>query len=259
MSDIAISGLTGLHHSIVRRRRNYEMYWARREGNSARFHPRQNAESLIVEEYNADRAVLRKTDERQHWRNGPFVLKLSGWVAVATSRAAKLRRARIKKARAKDPELDFRIKASQREKNNKRTLTPEQKRRRAERARVLYHSKHKHDPRWKAEHNLRVRLNKFLDGHKSLTLRTLLGCSKDTLIKHLGKQFQKGMGWKNYGRSWQIDHVTPCAEFDLTNTDDQRKCFHFSNLRPMWALDNNRKGKQIVTHQPELLLVLNAA
>lgn len=52
------------------------------------------------------------------------------------------------------------------------------------------------------------------------------------------------MSWDNYGRGgrkWQIDHIKPCAYFDLTKPEDQRKCFHYSNLQPLWQKDNLEK------------------
>lgn len=85
----------------------------------------------------------------------------------------------------------------------------------------------------------------------------LIGCSPGFLIKHLEKQFLKGMTWKNHGmKGWHIDHIVPCSSFDLTTEDQQRQCFHFSNLRPLWARDNLKKGKKSVVCQPELALSL---
>lgn len=42
---------------------------------------------------------------------------------------------------------------------------------------------------------------------------------------------------------WHIDHIKPCCSFDLTKADQQRECFHFTNLQPLWAKDNLRKNK----------------
>lgn len=53
------------------------------------------------------------------------------------------------------------------------------------------------------------------------------------------------MNWDNYGQGndrWVIDHIIPCAAFDLTNVEDQKKCFHHTNLRALWWLDNARKN-----------------
>ncbi len=44
------------------------------------------------------------------------------------------------------------------------------------------------------------------------------------------------MNWENYGKfGWHIDHIIPCDSFDLTKEEEQRRCFHYSNLQPLWA------------------------
>jgi hypothetical protein len=53
------------------------------------------------------------------------------------------------------------------------------------------------------------------------------------------------MSWENYGRKgWEIDHVRPCASFDLTRHEEVLACFHYTNLRPLWSVDNKRKGRR---------------
>jgi hypothetical protein len=73
------------------------------------------------------------------------------------------------------------------------------------------------------------------------TTLELLGCNSEFFKEYLENNFLDGMTWENYGE-WHIDHMKPCAAFDLTNEDDQRKCFHYTNLQPLWALDNIIKG-----------------
>lgn len=82
----------------------------------------------------------------------------------------------------------------------------------------------------------------------------LIGCSVEALIHHLEAQFAPGMTWENHGRwrkhgprRWHIDHIRPCASFDLTDPEQQRACFHYTNLRPLWAVDNIIKGSKHVT------------
>jgi len=72
----------------------------------------------------------------------------------------------------------------------------------------------------------------------------LLGCSPAEFKAHIENLFQPGMTWENRGpRGWHIDHIKPCAAFDLSQPLEQKKCFHFSNLQPLWAVDNLRKSK----------------
>jgi len=73
----------------------------------------------------------------------------------------------------------------------------------------------------------------------------LLGCSIDELKSYLEKQFVTGMNWDNYG-DWHIDHIKPCCSFDLTDLEQQRICFHYTNLQPLWAKDNIRKNGKII-------------
>ena len=70
----------------------------------------------------------------------------------------------------------------------------------------------------------------------------LLGCTVQEFKRKLEDQFQSGMNWNNYGK-WHIDHIRPIAMFDLTDFEQQRQCFHFSNFQPLWAKDNLRKRK----------------
>jgi hypothetical protein len=71
----------------------------------------------------------------------------------------------------------------------------------------------------------------------------LTGCTVAELRQHLEAQFTDGMSWDNYGRDgWHVDHVRPCASFDLNDPEQQRQCFHYTNLQPLWAADNIRKG-----------------
>ena len=87
--------------------------------------------------------------------------------------------------------------------------------------------------------------------HKSKSTMELLGCSIEYLKEHLEKQFQDGMTWENRGQfGWHIDHIIPCAAFDLNNPEEQKKCFHYTNLQPLWATDNHRKGANLPTQDP---------
>lgn len=50
------------------------------------------------------------------------------------------------------------------------------------------------------------------------------------------------MTWKNHGLVWHIDHIKPCAKFDLTDSEQQRACFHYTNLQALPVLENLKKG-----------------
>ncbi len=94
----------------------------------------------------------------------------------------------------------------------------------------------------------RTRVYQILKGHiKSAPTLKLLGVpSLKFLWQHLERQFQSGMTKENYGK-WHVDHIIPCASFDFSDPEQQKKCFHYTNLQPLWASDNIRKGKKIIS------------
>jgi hypothetical protein len=72
---------------------------------------------------------------------------------------------------------------------------------------------------------------------------SLVGCSKEELIKHLESQFKEGMNWENWSlNGWHIDHIRPCSSFDLSDPAQVKECFHYSNLQPLWAIENLKKS-----------------
>jgi hypothetical protein len=100
------------------------------------------------------------------------------------------------------------------------------------------------NPKNKIIKSLRDRLKAFiLQGRAVKFMRSanLCGCELDFLRGYIEAKFLPGMTWENHGK-WHLDHIRPCATFDLLNVDEQRACFHYSNLQPLWALDNIRKG-----------------
>lgn len=76
---------------------------------------------------------------------------------------------------------------------------------------------------------------------KSQSVFSLVGSSVQDLRKHIQAQFVDGMSWERFSEI-HIDHIRPCASFDLTDTEQQSACFHYTNLRPMWQTDNLSKG-----------------
>lgn len=115
-----------------------------------------------------------------------------------------------------------------------------------EKIREYYRNKLKTDVSYRILHNLRERLRmtiKSQNAKKSDHTLNLIGCSIKNLIKHIESQFDSEMSWDNYGyKGWHIDHIKPCAAFDLTKEKEQRKCFNYKNLRPLWWPDNLKKN-----------------
>jgi len=92
--------------------------------------------------------------------------------------------------------------------------------------------------------SVRERLRSALKGN-SKNKKTLeyLGCSIKEFKKHLEKQFVGSMSWENYGwAGWHIDHIKPISLFDLTKESEIKAACHYTNLQPLWAEDNMKKG-----------------
>lgn len=102
---------------------------------------------------------------------------------------------------------------------------------------------------FKIKERLRSRLYHALIKQSVLkTQKTLelLGCTPQELKEYLESKFQEGMSWDNYGKDgWHMDHIIPCDSFDLIIEEEQKKCFHYSNLQPLWAEDNLSKNNKL--------------
>lgn len=95
----------------------------------------------------------------------------------------------------------------------------------------------------KLRNDLRKRLKYGKHGHRSWDL---IGCTVEELKRHIESQFEPGMTWENWGyRGWHIDHRTPLASFDLSKSEQVKAAFHFTNLQPLWAGQNLRKGAKL--------------
>jgi hypothetical protein len=101
--------------------------------------------------------------------------------------------------------------------------------------------KRKNDPIFRITANLRIRLRKAIKGiNKSKKTMELLGCSIEEFKEHIEKKFKKGMTWNNYGK-WELDHIKPCCGFDLNDLDQQKKCFNYANIQPLWKKEHRQK------------------
>lgn len=110
------------------------------------------------------------------------------------------------------------------------------------------------DPGNKIADSLRIRIWSVLKGNaKSSNTSKLLGCSFYDFKIYLESKFEPGMSWDNYGSYWEIDHIMPCAIFNLTLPGHQKRCFHFSNHQPLTVSENRRKHCKVITDQYQLL------
>lgn len=73
-------------------------------------------------------------------------------------------------------------------------------------------------------------------------LNQYLGCTIEYLREHLESRFTEGMTWENQGK-WHIDHIIPLSS--ATSEEEMYKLCHYTNLQPLWALDNIKKSNKI--------------
>lgn len=96
------------------------------------------------------------------------------------------------------------------------------------------------NPQYKIAASLRCRTRQGLKNqgaHKINSTKNLLGCTWEEARIHIENQFTEGMTWDNYGfYGWHIDHIRPC------DPEQQKECFHYTNLQPLWAKDNLSKN-----------------
>ena len=111
------------------------------------------------------------------------------------------------------------------------------------------------DPCFKLITNIRSGMSSALRGRrKAYCTVALLGCSIEYLRNYLEGQFQPGMSWGNYGvHGWHIDHIIPLSYFDFTDSEQQKRAWHYTNLQPLWAEDNLYKRAKVEERQLILL------
>jgi hypothetical protein len=127
-------------------------------------------------------------------------------------------------------------------KNNRRKILDRQKK---------YVKKRKEeDPIFKLTMTLRNRIKNFMKCKgisKKINKKTIemVGCGPTELKEHIEKQFMDGMSWENHGpKGWHLDHIIPLIS--AKTEEDMFKLNHYTNLQPLWAKDNLKKGKKIV-------------
>lgn len=165
-----------------------------------------NSTRLILAEYAKDFKQIIKTDEPNHWRNHSAI---SAYKSLASYY-----------------------------KNHDRVLA---------RLKTSY-----------ATTSEQVRIKKLLSSriHKAITRNgngarkvastiELIGCTIAEVRAHLESKFLPGMNWENCGRNgWHIDHRKACSRFNLADPEQQHRCFHFTNLQPLWEADNISKSNR---------------
>jgi hypothetical protein len=124
---------------------------------------------------------------------------------------------------------------------------PEVRERIAQKRRIRENSKRRTDPEFLIKHRTSCRIRKALrrvNAYKSTRTVDLIGCSYSFLKEHIEKQFKDGMAW-NKLNSFHIDHIRPLSSFDLTDPDQLKAAFHWTNLQPLYPKENMYKRDKL--------------
>lgn len=239
-----------------RKRKYMREYKRKRYQNDAEFAKKVRAKARDLRQKNLDKERARTREYmREQRRNKPDEVRAKEREYYAKNSEKRLRQS---KERYKKLSKETIRKAWERERQRMES-DPMFRQKKLERISKYTKNRKRKDPAFAVAITLRARIGNVLRHKgtlKSNSTLVLLGCSKEHMVRHIERQFQKGMTWENRGSLWHIDHIIPLSSFDLTTEAGQRACCHYSNLRPMWASENIRKRAKIITCQPELPLPL---
>jgi hypothetical protein len=116
-----------------------------------------------------------------------------------------------------------------------------------ERRREIHRIRKEKDIMYRLAKTLRARLNNFLKatGYKKIGSAIKdIGCTSDFLKNYLESKFQPGMTWENWSSNgWHVDHIVPLSS--AKTPEDMIKLCHYTNLQPLWAADNLKKGSRV--------------
>lgn len=111
-------------------------------------------------------------------------------------------------------------------------------------------NKRKNDPQYRLNSRMSTSINQSLRifnlSKSKCGWQKAVGYTLKQLVEHLESQFDKNMNWDNYGSYWHIDHIKPKSLFIFESLEDKqfKECWSLSNLRPLEAKENIRKGNK---------------
>lgn len=121
----------------------------------------------------------------------------------------------------------------------------------------VFKSRYRNEPAFRLKNILRRRIRKVIASKgyrpRSASIIDAIGCTAHELKSHIETQFKAGMTWENMGK-WHIDHIIPLASINARNEQElleqMTKLNHYTNLQPLWAADNMRKGASMPDATP---------
>lgn len=113
----------------------------------------------------------------------------------------------------------------------------------SEKRRLRLNERYKTEPNFRIAVLLRTRmLNALRNAQKFGAALDILGCSVEYFKEYIASKFKGNMTWENRGKVWHLDHIKPCAKFNLSDESQQRICFHYTNMQPLFVAENLVKG-----------------
>lgn len=95
-------------------------------------------------------------------------------------------------------------------------------------------------------HRIRCAIKRQFTSKSHSTIE-LIGCTFEHFKNYFQRLFTKGMNWDFFMKGKiHIDHIVPCSKFNLTDPTQQKACFHYKNLQPLWAFDNLSKRDNVI-------------
>ena len=72
----------------------------------------------------------------------------------------------------------------------------------------------------------------------------MIGCNRNEFKNYIYNNLLEGMTLDNFGK-WEMDHIIPISEFKVENLNEIKTCFNYTNIKPMWKIDNRQKSNKI--------------
>lgn len=104
------------------------------------------------------------------------------------------------------------------------------------------------DPMYRVISTTRSRISMFcksIQVNKNWNTLSAIGCGREDFKVYIESLFAEGMNWSNYGMGdgkWSIDHIKPLST--AQTEQDVFELSHYSNLQPMWWIENVIKSNK---------------
>jgi hypothetical protein len=106
--------------------------------------------------------------------------------------------------------------------------------------------RYKNDPEFRMKKIIRSRFKKTVLGKKTYSkILNYIGVDIQYFLKWIEFNFDKNISWKNQGTYWDVEHIKPCASYNLLNEDEIKLCYNWKNLRPCEKIENYKKNDKI--------------